>query len=229
MKPIAARSGATIFGVLTLPCTCPATSIWSLISLSKNYCRRLTPLLSQIVLVRHSYASYVKARHVCVSVLRHNRPDYKKLGVLKQQFPDVPIIALTATATETVCQAWQPSLLAPYLAAAITWVPWHMAASPDALTAAHAACPRKGDMAGAVRPWGMHCRDCSEAMWRVPQDLKKILRISACETFRASVDRPNLFYSVGGSAATLGATPLLCLGIWSIDISFCLPRPERKR
>jgi hypothetical protein len=27
------------------------------------------------------------------------RPDYKKLGILKQQFPDTPIIALTATAT----------------------------------------------------------------------------------------------------------------------------------
>jgi ATP-dependent DNA helicase Q1 len=31
------------------------------------------------------------------------RPDYKKLGVLKQQFPDVPIMALTATATQRVC------------------------------------------------------------------------------------------------------------------------------
>ena len=30
------------------------------------------------------------------------RPDYKKLGVLKQQFPDVPILALTATATQRV-------------------------------------------------------------------------------------------------------------------------------
>lgn len=30
------------------------------------------------------------------------RPDYKKLGVLKQQFPDAPLLALTATATEQV-------------------------------------------------------------------------------------------------------------------------------
>ena len=59
------------------------------------------------------------------------RPDYKKLGVLKQQFPDVPILALTATATRRVCQ-----------------------------------------------------------------DLKEILRISACETFHTSIDRPNLYYSV---------------------------------
>ena len=59
------------------------------------------------------------------------RPDYKTLGVLKQQFPDVPILALTATATRRVCQ-----------------------------------------------------------------DLTEILRISACETFHTSVDRPNLYYSV---------------------------------
>ena len=32
----------------------------------------------------------------------HGRPDYKKLGVLRQLFPEVPIIALTATATERV-------------------------------------------------------------------------------------------------------------------------------
>lgn len=30
------------------------------------------------------------------------RPDYKKLGILKQQFPDTPILALTATATHQV-------------------------------------------------------------------------------------------------------------------------------
>lgn len=33
------------------------------------------------------------------------RADYKKLGVLKQQFPDTPIIALTATATMQVCHS----------------------------------------------------------------------------------------------------------------------------
>lgn len=41
------------------------------------------------------------------------RPDYKKLGVLKQQFRDVPLLALTATATERVCQAHD---LSPLLA-----------------------------------------------------------------------------------------------------------------
>ena len=63
--------------------------------------------------------------HVCC------RPDYKKLGVLKQQFPDVPIMALTATATQRVCD-----------------------------------------------------------------DLKAMLRIEACETFSASVNRQNLIYEV---------------------------------
>ena len=59
------------------------------------------------------------------------RPDYKKLGVLKQQFPDVPIMALTATATKRVCD-----------------------------------------------------------------DLKTMLRIEACESFSASINRPNLLYEV---------------------------------
>lgn len=31
------------------------------------------------------------------------RPDYRKLGILRQQFPDTPLMALTATATSKVC------------------------------------------------------------------------------------------------------------------------------
>lgn len=31
------------------------------------------------------------------------RPDYRKLGILRQQFPETPVIALTATATTKVC------------------------------------------------------------------------------------------------------------------------------
>ena len=40
----------------------------------------------------------------CVSQWGHDfRPDYRALAVLKTQFPSVPLIAMTATATRRVC------------------------------------------------------------------------------------------------------------------------------
>ncbi|KAL4440297.1 hypothetical protein ABPG75_003298 [Micractinium tetrahymenae] len=48
--------------------------------------------------------------HCCSQWGNDFRPDYKKLGILKQQFPDTPILALTATATQTVCDDVQSIL-----------------------------------------------------------------------------------------------------------------------
>lgn len=68
------------------------------------------------------------------------RPDYRKLGILRQQFPETPILALTATATATVCN-----------------------------------------------------------------DTVRILLIDGAETFKNSVDRPNLFYEVKPKPASPAA------------------------
>lgn len=101
------------------------------------------------------------------------RPDYKKLGILKQQFPDTPILALTATATHQVpgcCTMSVQRLL------------------PDAPHSAIGATSLAGTSSKRVS---------SSISTQVCQEVRSILHIEASELFRSSINRPNLYYEVG--------------------------------
>ncbi|XP_011503226.1 PREDICTED: Bloom syndrome protein homolog [Ceratosolen solmsi marchali] len=68
------------------------------LSMSTKFCRSLDALYQ-----RRKLARFVIDEVHCVSQWGHDfRPDYKKLCVLKENFPDVPIVVLTATATRRV-------------------------------------------------------------------------------------------------------------------------------
>ncbi|CAJ2637133.1 unnamed protein product [Trifolium pratense] len=93
--------------------------------LNSDYCKckllYVTPekVARSDVLLRHLESLHVRellSRIVideahCVSQWGHDfRPDYQGLGVLKQKFPNTPVLALTATATASVKEDVVPFL-----------------------------------------------------------------------------------------------------------------------
>ena len=129
------------------------------------------------------------------------RPDYKKLGILKQQFPDTPVLALTATATQQARGeggSWYN-------------VGWCCRLRQCPLPIALHTKPIL-DLVSSPPPATLPA-----SMQQVCAEVRAILRIEASELFRSSINRPNLFYEARGRGRGRGA-------VCSVPACCSLPR-----
>ena len=145
--------------------------------------------------------------------------------MLKQQFPDTPILALTATATQAV-------RLAAAAAASRRWLPAPAAAqsalrlhSPaiarSYVLLAPPLCSCCCSLMTSAAPWDLTSPPPAP---QVCDDLRSILRIEGCEFFRSSINRPNLYYEARPAAPRCARCAVLRHALLHSPYA-CRPRP----